>query len=182
MALPAQVTTARFTPAKLARTPAVRDDRAGGFYDPRVTISAHDSLVLFALLVAGTTLLVLAPILRIPYPILLVLGGLGIGFIPGIPHFALRPDIVLVGFLPPLLYSGAFFTSLRDLRTNARADLAAVGRPRARDDAHGRRGLPRHDRRAVVAGLLRDRRDRRARPTPSPRPRSARASACRAGS
>jgi Na+/H+ antiporter len=93
-----------------------------------VTISAHDSLVLCALLVAGTALLVLAPILRIPYPILLVLGGLGIGFIPGVPHFALRPDVVLVGFLPPLLYSGAFFTSLRDLKTNARAiSLLAVG-------------------------------------------------------
>jgi Na+/H+ antiporter len=93
-----------------------------------VTISAHDSLVLFALLVAGTTLLVLAPILRIPYPILLVLGGLGIGFIPGVPHFSLQPDVVLIGFLPPLLYSGAFFTSLRDLRTNARAiSLLAVG-------------------------------------------------------
>jgi CPA1 family monovalent cation:H+ antiporter len=75
-----------------------------------VTISAHDSLVLFALLVAGTALLVLAPILRIPYPILLVLGGLGIGFVPGAPHISLQPDIVLVGFLPPLLYSGAFFT------------------------------------------------------------------------
>jgi Na+/H+ antiporter len=93
-----------------------------------VTVSAHDSLVLLALLVSGTALLVLAPILRIPYPILLVLGGLGIGFVPGVPHFALRPDIVLVGFLPPLLYAGAFFTSLRDLRTNARAiSLLAVG-------------------------------------------------------
>ncbi|HEY3612517.1 MAG TPA: Na+/H+ antiporter, partial [Gaiellales bacterium] len=93
-----------------------------------MTISAHDSLVLCALLAAGAALLVLAPVLRIPYPILLVLGGLGIGFIPGIPHLALRPDIVLVGFLPPLLYSGAFFTSLRDLRTNARAiSLLSVG-------------------------------------------------------
>ena len=93
-----------------------------------MTVSAHDSLVLLALLVSGTALLVLAPILRVPYPILLVLGGLGIGFVPGVPHFALRPDIVLVGFLPPLLYAGAFFTSLRDLRTNARAiSLLAVG-------------------------------------------------------
>jgi Na+/H+ antiporter len=93
-----------------------------------VTISAHDSLVLLALLVAGAALLVLAPVLRIPYPILLVLGGLGIGFVPGTPHLELEPEIVLVGFLPPLLYAGAFFTSLRDLRTNARAiSLLAVG-------------------------------------------------------
>ena len=113
------------------------------FYDLGVTISAHDSLVLLALLVAGTALLVLAPIVRIPYPILLVLGGLGIGFIPGVPHLALRPDIVLVGFLPPLLYSGAFFTSLRDLRTNARPiSLLSVGLVLA-TMLDGRRGLPR---------------------------------------
>jgi CPA1 family monovalent cation:H+ antiporter len=93
-----------------------------------VSFSAQDSLVLLALLVAAATLLVLAPVLRIPYPILLVLGGLGIGFVPGAPHIALQPEIVLVGFLPPLLYSGAFFTSLRDLRTNARAiSLLSVG-------------------------------------------------------
>jgi Na+/H+ antiporter len=93
-----------------------------------VTTSAHDSLVLLALIVAGAALLVLAPVLRIPYPILLVLGGLGIGFVPGAPHIELKPEVVLVGFLPPLLYASAFFTSLRDLRTNARAiSLLAVG-------------------------------------------------------
>src|SRR5436190_19688505 len=49
-------------------------------------------------------------------------------FIPGLPHVALRPDVVLVAILPPLLYSGAFFTSLRDLRRNARTlSLLSVG-------------------------------------------------------
>ena len=90
--------------------------------------SAHDALVLLALLVAGAGLLVLAPILRLPYPILLVLGGLAIGFVPGLPHVELRPDVVLVAILPPLLYSAAFFTSLRDLRFNARPlTLLSVG-------------------------------------------------------
>jgi Na+/H+ antiporter len=93
-----------------------------------VGFSAHNALVLLALLVAGAGLLVLAPVLRRPYPILLVLGGLALGFVPGIPHVALRPDIVLVALLPPLLYSSAFFTSLRDLRRNARPlTLLAVG-------------------------------------------------------
>src|SRR5205085_1082403 len=51
-----------------------------------------------------------------------------LGFVPGIPHLALDPRIVLVAILPPLLYSSAFFTSLRDLRRNARAlSLLAVG-------------------------------------------------------
>src|SRR5471032_977794 len=85
-------------------------------------------MVLFALLAAGATLLALAPALHLPYPILLVLGGLALGFVPGIPHIALKPDIVLVALLPPLLYASAFFTSLRDLRTNIRPlSLLAVG-------------------------------------------------------
>ena len=73
-------------------------------------------------------MLVLVPKLRIPYPILLVLGGLALGFAPGLPEIDLPPDLVLVGVLPPLLYGAAFFTSLRDLRANLRpVGLLAVG-------------------------------------------------------
>ena len=73
-------------------------------------------------------MLVLVPKLRIPYPILLVLGGLALGFAPGLPEIDLPPDLVLVGVLPPLLYGAAFFTSLRDLRANVRpVGLLAVG-------------------------------------------------------
>ncbi len=80
------------------------------------------------LLVAGAAMLVLVPKLRIPYPILLVLGGLALGFAPGLPEIDLPPDLVLVGVLPPLLYGAAFFTSLRDLRANVRpVGLLAVG-------------------------------------------------------
>ena len=50
-----------------------------------------------------------------------MLGGLGLGFVPGMPDVQLDPDVVLLIFLPPLLYGAAFFTSLRDLRANARA-------------------------------------------------------------
>ena len=77
-------------------------------------------LQLFAVLVALGGLLALAPTLRLPVPILLVFGGVALGFVPGLPHVVLAPDVVLVAVLPPLLYSGAFFTSLRDLRTNRR--------------------------------------------------------------
>src|SRR5947208_3163742 len=83
-----------------------------------MTFGPHQDLVLLALLVAIAALLVLAPYLRIPYPILLVLGGLALGFVPGIPTITLPPDVVLVAILPPLLYSAAFYTSLRDLRQN----------------------------------------------------------------
>jgi monovalent cation/hydrogen antiporter len=93
-----------------------------------VAFPAEDALILLALLVAGAGLLVLAPLARVPYPILLVLGGVAVGFVPGVPHVALRPEIVLVALLPPLLYAAAFFTSLRDLRRNVRPlSLLAVG-------------------------------------------------------
>jgi CPA1 family monovalent cation:H+ antiporter len=63
-----------------------------------------------------------------PLPILLVLGGVLMGFIPGLPQVSLPPDVVLVAVLPPLLYSGAFFTSLRELRRNKRPiSLLAFG-------------------------------------------------------
>jgi monovalent cation/hydrogen antiporter len=82
--------------------------------------AAQQDLELLGLLVAVGSLLVLAPTLRLPLPILLVLGGVAMGFIPGLPRVSLPPELVLVAVLPPLLYSGAFFTSLRDLRANKR--------------------------------------------------------------
>ena len=89
---------------------------------------AEDSLVLVALLAAGAALLALAQVVRIPYPILLVLGGLALGFLPGMPTIELPPDLVLIAFLPPLLYGAAFFTSLRELRANVvQISLLAVG-------------------------------------------------------
>jgi len=91
-------------------------------------LSEHDLAALLVLLAAGAAMLVLVPKLRIPYPILLVLGGLALGFAPGLPEIDLPPDLVLVGVLPPLLYGAAFFTSLRDLRANIRpVGLLAVG-------------------------------------------------------
>src|SRR3954467_8738317 len=54
----------------------------------------------------------------IPYPIPLVIGGCVLGYLPGVPDVRLNPEIVLLAFLPPLLYSAAFFSSLLDLRAN----------------------------------------------------------------
>ena len=93
-----------------------------------MTFSPEDSLALLAILAVVALLLVAAERTSIPYPILLVVGGLGLGFIPGIPEFELPPDLVLVAVLPPLLYGAAFFTSLRDLRENTMAiTLLAIG-------------------------------------------------------
>jgi monovalent cation/hydrogen antiporter len=85
-------------------------------------------VVAIALLVAVAALLAIAPMLRIPYPILLVLGGLVIGLVPEMPEFELEPELVFFGVLPVLLYGAAFFTSLRDLRANAKPiGLLAIG-------------------------------------------------------
>jgi CPA1 family monovalent cation:H+ antiporter len=84
-----------------------------------VNFGAEDSIVLLGLLAAGAALLAIAQVVRVPYPILLVLGGLALGFVPGMPTIELSPDLVLVAFLPPLLYGAAFFTPLRELRANA---------------------------------------------------------------
>ena len=85
-------------------------------------------LQLLALLASAATLLILADPLRVPYPILLVLGGLLLGFAPGVPTVTMPPEVVLVGILPPLLYVSAYFTGLRELRQNLRPiSLLAVG-------------------------------------------------------
>lgn len=59
---------------------------------------------LAAIIVAILVLVSVANRLHVPYPIALVLGGIALGYVPGLPPLALRPDTVLVIFLPPLLY------------------------------------------------------------------------------
>jgi CPA1 family monovalent cation:H+ antiporter len=61
----------------------------------------------------------LADLVAIPYPIVLVLGGLGIGSLPGGPDLELAPDVVFLVFLPPLLQSAGYWTSAQELRAEA---------------------------------------------------------------
>jgi Na+/H+ antiporter len=75
----------------------------------------HSSLLLCLSLVLVVSLLVmLGQRLRISYPIFLVLGGLVISFIPGIPRIEINPELIFLIFLPPLLYEAAWFTSWKD--------------------------------------------------------------------
>jgi monovalent cation/hydrogen antiporter len=84
--------------------------------------------IILGLLLAVAALATLAARLKIPYPILLVLGGSALGFVPGLPPVELDPELVFLLFLPPLLYVSAIFTSWRDFRANIRAiSLLAVG-------------------------------------------------------
>jgi Na+/H+ antiporter len=60
----------------------------------------------------------LARRLKVPYPILLVLAGLLVSFLPGAPRIALDPNLVFLVFLPPLLYSAAWTLSWREFQRN----------------------------------------------------------------
>jgi Na+/H+ antiporter len=74
--------------------------------------------VVFGLFVMLVVIATLARRIDIPYPILLVLGGLVIGLVPGLPQVEPDPELVLLVFLPPLLYAAAIATPVRELREN----------------------------------------------------------------
>jgi CPA1 family monovalent cation:H+ antiporter len=80
----------------------------------------HLELTILGLLVAIVALSILARVVRVPYPIALVIGGLALGFAPGVGEVSLDPDLVLLIFLPPLLYGAAFFSNPRELKNNVR--------------------------------------------------------------
>src|SRR5215510_945148 len=71
---------------------------------------------LVALMGAGHVMVRLGDVGSVPYPVVLVLGGLAICFVPGLPELRLDPDVVFLVFLPPLLHSEAWNSSARDLR------------------------------------------------------------------
>jgi monovalent cation/hydrogen antiporter len=82
-------------------------------------------VLLLAVVAAGT---LLARRLDVPYPILLVIAGLAMSLVPGLPRIELDPEIVLLVFLPPILFSTSFFLSPRELWRNVRPiSLLAVG-------------------------------------------------------
>src|SRR5215217_4116271 len=76
-------------------------------------------LLIAGLLVAVAGLSALARHLSVPYPIVLVVGAL-LGFVPGLPEVELDPEVVLVVFLPPLLYGASIFANFGDLRAGLR--------------------------------------------------------------
>jgi monovalent cation/hydrogen antiporter len=84
-------------------------------------------LVLMLLAVVAAVTLV-ARRIDVPYPILMVVTGLALGLIPAVPRVELEPETVLSLFLPPILFGGAYFLSVRDLWRNIRPiTLLAVG-------------------------------------------------------
>src|SRR5881227_697184 len=79
-------------------------------------------------LVAVALLAIVARKIRVPYPILLTIGGVVLALVPGLPAIHLEPELVFDLFLPPLLYPPAVYTTWRDFRANLRPILfLAIG-------------------------------------------------------
>jgi len=76
--------------------------------------------LLLALLGVVAGVVWLAGRLGVPYPIFLLLAGLGIGFVPGLPDLEVEPDVIFLVFLPPLIHAAAWNSSSKHLRSNAR--------------------------------------------------------------
>ncbi|HEV8512757.1 MAG TPA: Na+/H+ antiporter [Cyclobacteriaceae bacterium] len=84
--------------------------------------------IVILLLAIITALAEVADRVRIPYPILLVLVGIGVSLVPGLPVISLEPDVVFLLFLPPVLYSAAWSTSWPDFKAASRPiSLLAIG-------------------------------------------------------
>lgn len=84
--------------------------------------------IFVGLLLTVALLAMLARKVHIPYPILFVIGGLLLSWIPGLPNVTLNPELVFLFCLPPLLFPAALFTSWRDFRANLRPiSLLAIG-------------------------------------------------------
>jgi monovalent cation/hydrogen antiporter len=78
----------------------------------------HTAELVLGLLIAVAALVTVARGLGIAYPILLVIGGLLVGLVPGVPPLRVEPDLIFLLVLPPILYIAAYFTPIRNLRAN----------------------------------------------------------------
>lgn len=88
----------------------------------------HNIATVIVLLAVVTALAQVTEKVKIPYPILLVIAGIIIGLVPGLPHITLHPDTVFLLFLPPILYSAAWSTSWPDMKAARRTiTLLAIG-------------------------------------------------------
>lgn len=91
-------------------------------------MDVHVGPLVFCALVLIATLGVASKWLRLPYPIVFVIGGALLAFIPGLPRIAVEPDVVFLLFLPPLLHGGGFTTEWRDFKKHlAPIAMLAVG-------------------------------------------------------
>ena len=97
-----------------------------GYITVAAEVQQAQTIVFLFTLVA--VLVLIARRTALPYPVLLVLGGLALALVPGLPQMRLQPDVVFYFFLPVLIYQAALFTSWRDFKRHLRAILLlAIG-------------------------------------------------------
>ncbi|RPD50433.1 Na+/H+ antiporter [Hymenobacter sediminis] len=100
----------------------------GAYYRRRAVYSMENLEIVILLMAALALLYALANRLKLPYPVLLVVAGLLIGLVPGLPVVRLSPNVVFLVFLPPLLYEASFNTSWHDFKRYHRSiSLLAIG-------------------------------------------------------
>jgi CPA1 family monovalent cation:H+ antiporter len=88
----------------------------------------HPDEIILTLFLVVAALAGLASRIKVPYPIFLVLGGLGLSFVPNLPRVTLDPTVVFLIFLPPIIYYAGLLTSWRDFKANLRPiSLLAFG-------------------------------------------------------
>ena len=89
-------------------------------------METFEFVLLLLAVVAAVTLL--AARIGVPYPILMVVAGLALGLVPGLPRLETDSDLILAIFLPPILFSAAYFLSPWELWRNVRPiSLLAIG-------------------------------------------------------
>jgi CPA1 family monovalent cation:H+ antiporter len=88
----------------------------------------HVAIGLVVLVASAAALAALARRFGVSEPLVLTVGGVAASYLPFVPEIHLEPEIILLGFLPPLLYTAAIRTSLVDFRANVRTiALLSVG-------------------------------------------------------
>src|SRR4051794_28434642 len=91
-------------------------------------MAVHIAILVVALVAVVAAGAALARRIGVSAPLLLVVVGVAASYLPFVPQIELSHEVVLVGFLPPLLYSAAIKTSLVDFSKHRRSiGLLSVG-------------------------------------------------------
>lgn len=77
-------------------------------------------IVVIILLVIAIAMSAVASKVKVPYPVLLLMSGIAVGFIPGFDFIPINPEVIFLIFLPPLLYNSAFNISIKEFKSNFR--------------------------------------------------------------
>jgi Na+/H+ antiporter len=106
----------RLDNTRIVRTDSCRARCSAAQLARRRIMTSQTYALIFGMLVLIVAFAVAAKWLRLPYPIVFVIGGGLLAFIPGLPRVEVQPDLVFFLFLPPLLYAGGATTDWQDFK------------------------------------------------------------------